>query len=404
MNRTKMACTILALSLILVTVAPQPVMANPGSRLDSLLAFLNTRYNKDSQHGYSYTGTIVSRIEPTYSAIYTLDTLGQLSIRPPIINLLATKNFTFNLQWDTVEENDTRYGGFGSFIAGTPDITTTYTAMRAWQILSKHGDIPNIGNIQINATALLIYVNRTHTSSGGFARQPRSTSADMMSTYMALWLLKYGVQLLPDTSQWKDMDLWLPDPSNTTAWILSCRRDGAFMLNPNSKVPGVSPTGAALMALDLLDALNSVPDLQATRNWIISRQVKTTTCGEFIGGFTESVGTNDTNLVSTYYALLGLDTLDALSNIDSDIAIRFILDCQAADGSWGTVPDTAVGSIANIGMAIKCLSLLSNDINALLLEEDPNSQSPSLIDWRLAAIVIIGLSSLVVALVSVKLH
>ncbi len=402
MNGVKVACAILALSLILITVSVQPVVASPGSRLDSLTAFLNSRYNKDSSYGYSYTDAIVSRIEPTYSAVYTLDILGQLSIRPPIIDIVATKNFTQKLQWDAIAETDTKYGGFPSFTAGTPTISTTYYAMRTWQVLSKHTDIPNIEKIQINATALLIYVNRTHTSSGGFAQQP-GKPADMLSTYMALWLLKYGIQLLPQDSEWKNMTRWLPSPSNTTAWILSCRQDDAFMLTPTSKVAGVTPTSAALMALDLLGNLNGVSDLQSIRDWIVARQVVTPISDEFVGGFTEGVMTNDTNIGSTYFALLGLETLDALSHVNSSIAIRFILDCQAADGSWSHVPGMDKGSITNIGSAIASLALLSSNVNALLSEADPNNPAGPLTDWRLMFLIGVGVMSLVVAVVSVKL-
>jgi prenyltransferase beta subunit len=118
------------------------------------------------------------------------------------------------------------------------------------------------------------------------------------------------------------------------------------------------------------------------------------------GGFEESLGTNDTNLVTTVYAVRGLQALNALSQCDQQSAAQFIAECQAADGSWGNVPELSAGTLANAGLAVQALGILG--YTSLLDQEDPNHVPSSLLDWRAVLVLGIILVAAVVACVALR--
>ena len=397
MNRARAACALALSTFILLTIVVQPVAAN--TRLDTLYAYLAERYNPDDEGGYSYPGTVYSSTEPTYSAAYALDEMGYLDSRPPFIDLVSMKNFTQKMQWEGggVE----KYGGFSDHLAGPVTMASSFAAIRLWEVLSQHNDILKMDQVKINETALLVYVNETHSSSGGFGSKV-GDPPDVLSTYRALFLLYFASNALAGLQPEENISRWLPNPDNTTAWILSCQEGNAFKLSPDSLVPGITATAAAIMALDLLDQLSSRPDLQGMKDWILARQLEEPLSGQFVGGFAEGINTNDTNLVSTYYAIRALDSLVAVDELNTTAAVGFILSCQANDGSWGFTPGLPAGAIASIQYAIESLGLLGQDPKTALLTEDPNNPTPILLDWRLVFVVGFIAIALVLAVVSVR--
>ncbi|NWF95487.1 MAG: hypothetical protein HXY34_05055 [Candidatus Thorarchaeota archaeon] len=400
MNKAKVACVTVVLTLVLLSIAVPPASANPGTRLDSLYAYLNTRYDSANEGGYSVSGEVISRIGSTYSALVALDELGYLATRPPLIDLVKTKNFTTKVQYESskYEIKNINYGGWGDTFAVNATTVTTYQALNLWELLIKHDDIPKMSLLNIKINEVPVFINRTHSVSGGFANRPNGT-ADVLSTFYALWSLDYVIKKSPQSNNWTT---WLPNPDNTTQWILSCMDGNAFKLSPASRVTGVTATAAALMSLKILDKLNMLNNTQGIRDWLLARQVQTVSVGMHVGGFTEGVATNDTNLMSSYFALLGLDALNALELVNATGAIDFILDCQSADGSWGLVPQMTTGKIGNIGIAIKALKMLESNVYGLLLEQDPNHPAPSLVDWRVVVIVAVTATAVIAAVVSVR--
>lgn len=399
MKKVKAAGLVIAFALVFLTVGVQPAMANPGTRLDSLYAFVNERYDTVNG-GFTLVGSEASRTEATYYAVEILDDLGYLTQRPPIYDWIRVKNFTQNVQWRSGGEDSSRYGGIGPIIAVTPDMTTNYLGIKSWNKLNAIADLPGIANVEeLNYTALVFHVNKSQSVDGGFGMDEDSPP-DLHSTYMALYIIDSVI----GETEWT-MDDILLNRTQTIEWILSCREGDAFMLSPASSTPGVTPTAAGLMSLEILNSVTRLgADSQAIRNWILDRQMSEYDGGDSVyGGFEEGALTNDSNIITTYYALQGLAVINALGEVDAEIAARFILDCQAANGGWGNVPGLQVGIIENAGMAILSLRILGDDYSAMIYEEDPNDPTPPLLDWRVLFVAGFIVVAAVIALIALRM-
>ncbi|MHA2134821.1 MAG: prenyltransferase/squalene oxidase repeat-containing protein [Candidatus Thorarchaeota archaeon] len=402
MNKVKATGLALALSLMFLSMVAQPATANPGSRLDSLLALMAENFDAAGERGYSLVGTVASRVEATYPAAFILDELTYMAQRPPYPigpdGIVGMKNFTQKLQWFSGGEDSARYGGISPFIAGEPDMAATFYGIQLWQIMNKHNDVPGMLDVEdINATSLLFYVNKSQSVDGGFGLTA-VRSPDIVSTYMALYVID---AMEDETTVWTIDDILL-NRTKTVEWILSCREGDAFKLNPASSIPGVTPTAAALKALEILGEIPGlVSELQDVRNWVLDRQVSEEEGGEFFGGFEEGHLTNDTNIVSTFYAIKALGVLSVIpTNVTN--AARFIADCQAANGGWGNVPGLDVGTLEFAAFAIDSLSKLDS-VN-LLYEEDPNNPAGALIDWRVLLVVGFVIVAVIIAFVSLRME
>ncbi|MHA1771598.1 MAG: prenyltransferase/squalene oxidase repeat-containing protein [Candidatus Thorarchaeota archaeon] len=404
MNKIKAAGLIFAVTFVVLAVFIQPASANPSTRIDSLYAYIGDQYDT-VEGGYSLKAETLSRVEPTFAALEAYNIFGDLSSRPPVINLTDTKDFISRTQWILISEDKDNYGGFSSFIAGNPEVQASYFAIRAWQILELQNDYIGMTNVDINETAMLVFLNRTFTDDGGFA-QTVGGKANILATYQALYVMDYMATRIEEEDNIPyatTMTKWL----NKTAvieYILSCREGDAFMSTPDSKIAGVTPTAAALLSMDILKSLTTVANTQGIRDWLLARQVITPIAEEYVGGFTEGYLTNDTNLVSTYYALEGLKLLNALDSVNSSIATDFIINCQAADGSWALTPNNEEGETTYIGYAMQALSMLNGDnVKTLLSVEDPNNPAPPLIDWRVLLVVVIFVLAAIAGVVALRL-
>jgi prenyltransferase beta subunit len=406
MKKARIAGITMAIALVVMTMAVQPAAANPGTRLESLYGFLVERYDDDGERGFTRIGQTISRNEPTYSAAVALDALGYFDARPPPFDLLKMKNFTQKLQWiRSLDETDDQYGSMADFIAGSYDIHSTFMGIQTWFLLSQQDtDIPGMEDVTMNLTATLVYVNKTHNEDGGFGRAEGEDS-DLLSTYHAVSTMDTILEAVSEEFPEQTWSVWLPNATATVEWILKCREGNGFKISPDSRVSGVTSTASALLALDILDALPQISDdIQDIADWIGSLQVEQATSMQYVGGWTEGANTNDTNIMSTYYALLALNLLDAIdSQVNQSIAVDFILDCQATDGSWGFTPEREVGNIAYVGRAIRSLEMLDQNLNQVLAVEDPNNPAPVLLDWRIVAVIAITVGAVVIAIVSVRM-
>jgi len=323
-------------------------------------------------------------------------------LRPPVVDMVKLLNFTRKLQWKSGGEEYERWGGFSLYIAGPVSIENSYWSIVMWDILQEQSNIPNMDTISaLNASSALIYVNKTQTASGGFGSF-EGAPADIISTYYALYVLSAMLDITGG-----DLDEVMWNVTRTVDWILSCREGNAFKLTPESSVPGISATAAALLALDEINQLSvlSPTDQQDIRNWIIDRQVTETDAEEYLGGFTESILTNDTNLESTYHALEIISLLGGLSTIDTDSAAGFVIDCQSADGAWGNAPGTLEGSLFYAGLALRTLNLLDpvdQSYRNMIYEVNPNVPLTPLIDWRVLFIAVLIISAMVVAILALR--
>ena len=378
MKYGRVAAIAVVLALILLSVAAQPAAANPETRRDSLRAYIDDHYDA-VEGGYHLPTSDFSRNEPTFAAIAILDDLRILGLRPPFKapeDFVKMIEFTIDLQRNVTDEE---HGGFGESAFGVVDQYTTYNAVNLFYLLSSQDDIPGISGKAINETAVLTWINTTQTTSGGFSNQP-GDSPDIVSTFYALHTMDSVLGDVPGA-----LGDWLLNETATIEWINSCREGDAYKLSPTSSIAGVTPTAAALMSLSILEALPSASEIQSITDWVIARQVKTSDGGGFLGGFEESLKSNDTNVASTYWALEVLDQFGGTESVNDSLAARFIIDSQAVDGSWGLVPGIEKGRLYYAFYAIRSLSLIGQ--LDMLNEEDPNSPPPPLFDWKVALII-----------------
>ncbi len=394
MKYGRIAAIAVVLALVLLSVAAQPAAANPGTRNESLRAYIDEHYDA-VEGGYHLPTSDFSRNEPTFAAVAILDDLDVLSIRPPFKppeDLVKMIDFAIELQSN---ETDEEYGGFGESAFGIVNQYTTYNAVNLFYLLSAQDDIPGISSKAINETAVLIWINGTQTTSGGFSSQP-GDSPDAVSTFYALHSMDAVLRDQPGV-----IDDWLLNKTATIEWITSCRVGDGFKLSPASSIAGVTPTAAALMSLNILDALPSPSEMQSITDWVLARQVVSSDGGVLVGGFEESFKSNDTNVASTFWALELLDLFGGTESVNRTPAARFVLDSQAADGSWGLVPGIDKGRLYYAYYAVRSLSLLGQ--LAMLGEEDPSSPPPPLFDWKIALIIGIIVVAAVGGYMSIKM-
>ncbi|MFW9846670.1 MAG: prenyltransferase/squalene oxidase repeat-containing protein, partial [Candidatus Thorarchaeota archaeon] len=320
MRSVKIAALTIVLALVVVTFVAQPVSANPTTRRESLRAYMDEHYDS-TEGGYSLPGFQTSYVYPTFAAMAIFEEWNLLEVRPPIVDYLMIKNFTQKLHWTLVSETTDRYGGFGEYIAGPVDQQSAYDGLNLFDLLSSSAliDIPDIDDIKLNGTAALFWINQTQYEDGGFSDRI-GQPPDMLSTYYAL----HSMEIALETNEDDTWEKWLLNRTAMIDWILSCRDGDAFKLNPNSERVGVTATAAAVLALTVLG--ESITDHLDIIDWIVSRQVVDETA-TFVGGFEETLLSNDTNLESTYWALVALDMLGGIESVDADLAARFIVDC-----------------------------------------------------------------------------
>ncbi len=331
MKKVQIACMAVILALVAVTFISTPVSA-ATTRWDSLNAFIEESH-EDVEGVYTIPDAEAARLLPTYGAITIFHEREVLDDRPPVIDLVMARNFTRKLQWKSGGEDYDRYGGFSSSIAGPVNMENSYYGVKLWLLLEGNDDVPGFSDLDdINATAALVFINKTQTASGGFGSFEGS-SPDLVSTFQALYILDAMTEMSGES-----MATWLRNETATIEFILSCREDNGFKLSPTSSIASVTATAAGLMALVRLSELSQIPteEQQDIRNWILSLQDTDASDG-FVGGFQESVLTNDTNLMSTYHALEAIGVLGGMASLNASAVAQFIADCQANNGGWGIV-------------------------------------------------------------------
>jgi len=385
----------IAVAILAMAFTTIPTAANPATRFESLNTYLTDRYDIH-EGGYNLDGEGTSRIEATYSAALLWDAIGYLDARPPTVDLVKMANFTQKVQWESGGQSNERYGGFASYIAGPVSVEITHEAIALWKIITAQSGIPSLDDVEINATAALMFINKTQTTNGGFSNEVGG-NADIVSTYLALDV----IETLAGETPWT-LDSLLLNKTATIMWILNCREGDAYKLSPESTTAGVTPSAAALLSLSFLDAFPAATDVQATKTWIMDRQDLDPDVTELTGGFEEGVLTNDTNLLSTHYALKAMDLLNAIEEVDETVT-QFVLNCQTLDGAWANAPGFEIGYVQFIATAMQCLTLLEENHLTVLSMEHPGTPSVPLVDWRLLFVVLFIIAAMIVGLIALRL-
>jgi prenyltransferase beta subunit len=398
MKRVKVLTIAFVFVFVMILATAQPVAA--ASRADTLSAYISGRYDVE-RGGYSPPSDNVVRVDATYGAILALNEQKSLGNRPPPINLTKALDSLILRQWLTNdagnELDQARYGGFSEYLVGPVTIQMTYYGVLLEQLLKAQDDYPGIKSIDYNKTALLVYLNKTQSSSGGFSSTPND-APDIISTYQALSIFEI-LSRNASLNAWN----WLTNETATREWINDCREGDGFKLSPDSDSTSLTATAAGILALSIFQNVLTIPGLQISNNWIVERQVFDADSPEFNGGFEEGNGTLDANFVTTYYALKVLNATGALSAINETAVIDFILNCQAVDGSWGYIPGQEEGSLVYAGQACEVLNMFGDAAIILASAQDPNTPSGIILDWRVFVVGGILLIALVLAIVNLRM-
>jgi prenyltransferase beta subunit len=401
MKKVKVLTIAFAFILLMIVATAQPVAA--ASRVDTLNTYISSRYDVE-RGGYSPPSDSVVRVDATYGAILAQEELSSLDARPPPINLTKALDSLILRQWLTNspdnEFDKERYGGFSEYLVGPVTMQMTYYGVLLSRIMEEQAEspgYPGLSSIDFNRTALLVYLNRTQSTSGGFSSTPND-EPDIVSTYQALSIF----DILSENASLNAWD-WLANQTTTIEWINDCRLGDGFKLSPESESISLTATAAGIMALSIFQSVLTIPGLQAANEWILDRQVFDAESPDFNGGFEEGNGTLDANFVTTYYALKVLDLTGALSAINVTAVIDFILGCQATDGSWGYIPGREVGSLVYAGQACEVLNLVGGALTILASSQDPNSPGGVVLDWRIFVVGGILIIALIAAVVNLRM-
>jgi prenyltransferase beta subunit len=397
MKRVKVLAITLAFTFVLLAFTAQPVAA--ASRYDSLRSYMNSRYDA-VRGGYTIPGEGVTRVDPTYGAITIMKEVGTIYNRPAPVVIADVMGFMENIQWLSGDEDEEpRYGGFSDYLLGPVTNGGNYRGLVTWETLLDQNDIPGTEDFEINATASLLWINKTQTVSGGFGIYT-GEEPDLLSTAYALMSIQLVHTMYPLENAWN----WLHNETATVEWIESCKEGVAYKLHPDSDRVGVTATAAAVFAYKALDSQAAVPDTANIRAWLLERQILDYDLPEFIGGFEEGNGTAEPNLVSTYYALTALETLATLSNVNTTAAESFILNCQTQDGSFAIAPGFSTGKLRYSGYACEMLSMAEFDgaMSILSSSEDPYSLGGTGFEWRTFVIIGIVVVGVVLAVLAVR--
>lgn len=402
MKRVRVVAITIAFTFILLAFTAQPVAA--ASRLDSLTAYMNSRYDP-VRGGYSIPGENVVRVDPTYGAITIMNEIGSIQNRPPPIAITEVMNFIETQQWMTGnEKTEPRYGGISDYLAGPITNAVNYRGLVTWQILKAQSDIPNWGDYDINATANLLWINKTQTESGSFGISRDAldddVKPDLLSTAYALASIRIIDTLYPEEDAWD----WLLNETATIEWIESCKEGNGYKLTPDDFLPSVTGTFAAVMAYHALDPLATIPEASSLRTWLVARQILNDEELDYNGGFEESNGSIATTLESTYFALSAIEILGGLSSVNITTVESFILNCQTQEGSFANAPGFSTGKLILSGYACEILSMagFGGAYSVLSSSEDPYSPGVTGFEWRIYVIIGIIVIAAILAFLAVR--
>ncbi|MHA2025230.1 MAG: prenyltransferase/squalene oxidase repeat-containing protein [Candidatus Thorarchaeota archaeon] len=398
MKKVKVVAIALAFTLVLVASTTQPVAA--ASRYDTLTSYMADRYDI-VRGGYNLPFDGVTRVSPTYAALSILSEVGSLAQRPPPISITKAMEFSETHQSDNPAEEES-YGGFMEYLLGPVSNDVNYNGLLLWEILKdpSFNDIPDVGDYDINGTSNAVWINTTLSIDGGYGNV-QGSDAELISTFRALASFRILDEIYPLENVWNTY----VNETGVLEWIDSCRDGNSYQLSPDSSRTSVSATAAAILAYEIIDPVSTVPGIANVQTWLLNRQVLDHSESEVVGGFEEGNSTDDPNIVSSYFAFTALDSLNALTNINETAAQSFILNCQAADGSWGNFPGFEEGSLLYASYAVQMLNMepLGNALSILSSSVDPSTQGISAFDWRVIVILGIVVIAAVLALYTLRM-
>ncbi|MHA2222768.1 MAG: prenyltransferase/squalene oxidase repeat-containing protein, partial [Candidatus Thorarchaeota archaeon] len=305
MNKIKVLAIAFAFTLMLVVSSAQPVAA--ASRYDTLSSYMSDNYDA-IRGGYFLPFDGVTRVTPTYGALSIMEEVGTLAQRPPQISITMVMEFSENHQWLTGDEDEeSSFGGFSNYLLAVVTNEVNYHGLLLWQTLksSALSDIPGVDDYEINVTANAFWINKTLSEAGGYS-DFKESNENMIATYYALASYRIIQNMYPLENAWNTY----VNETAVLAWIESCRDGDSYKLSPESSRTSVSATAAAILAYEAIDPASTIPGVAGVQSWLLDRQVSDYQEPEYIGGFEEGNATDEPNIVSTYFAMSALNSMN----------------------------------------------------------------------------------------------
>ncbi len=360
--------------------SPLTAMAAP-TRQDVVITFSVTCID-GSGGAVLHPGATVPTLSNTFNIANVLNTLNAWITADLLLpDRILIENMTAwveDLQV-TSPSTDPSYGGF----LPNPDAlnATIMASYFAFHTL----DLLNTTSVINNETLVDFVVNLQRTNAteypntlGGFV-DTATNNATVAATYFALQTL----DSLGELSQ--------INQSLAIAWVNSSQ----ILTNPTSPSYGgftngyggitadLQTTFMALRSLEILGQL-SIIDQTAARDYILPHYRTDTNYPQFYGGFSLTWDDPVATQLATFYAVAGLQILNADSQLSTSDITTWVLNTQTADGGFADITGST-GFAPQTNFAISTLDLL-DQLPALL---GPFGPEPFIFPWWIVAAVII---------------
>ncbi len=371
----------LILGLILIVLAsPLTALAAP-SRQDVIIPFSVTCL--DSSGGAVLRpGESLPQISHTFAIANVFDTLDAwiaADLLTPDRGLI--ENMTTWVTGLFVDEiaSDPSYGGFRPY-NGFPNATLSASAFAA-QTLDLLNQTDSIdSSILIDFTINLQHTNATlyPDTIGGFMDWA-NTSATVSATYSAIQILNvYDAISQMNTSLAID---WLNSSQLLTDSLSPSY--GGFANGRNSTTADLQTTYMALRSLEILGAL-SIIDEEAAIDYILPHYRDDANYPQHQGGFSYTPDNPVATHLATFYAVASLQILGAESQLVTEDITAWILSKQTLDGGFNDISGIN-GTAPQTNFAVSTLALLDQ----LALLHLPVGPDLFVFPWWIVAVVVI---------------
>jgi prenyltransferase beta subunit len=246
-------------------------------------------------------------------------------------------------------------------MSNTFDITNVLNTLDAW--IAADLLMPDrflIENITAWINGLFLNETASDLGYGGFLPYSGAPNATLTASGFAVQALTLLNQT--DTIDSSILIDFVVNLQHTNATLFP-ETVGAFTDTINRSAT-VSATYFAIQILDEYDAISQMNTSLAI-NWLNSSQMLSDPASVSYGGFANGRNTTTADLQTTYMALRGLEILDALSIIDQTAAIDYILPHYREDsnypqfyGGFANTPDNSVATHFATFYAVAGLQIL----------------------------------------------
>lgn len=347
---------------ILVMASPLTVMAAP-TRQDMIVSFSVSCIN-DNGGAVLHPGATISTSSNTYAIANVLSTLDSWLAADFLLpdRSLEENMSAWVLELQVTEPVDAiDFGGFlDHSTAANATLTATYYAVQALDGTNGTTDADTGSLFDFIIGLQVTNVTLFPDTVGGFSDRVNS-SATVAATYFAIQtLVTYGHGQLSLINQslaiaWLNSSQLLDNPASPSY--------GGFANGRNTTTADLLTTFMAVRSLEILGALNSI-NQTAVVNYILPHYRADANYPQSYGGF--SLTPNDPVAIhwATFMAVATLYILDSQNQLATDDITTWILSTQTADGGFADVTGPT-GFAPQTNLAVSTLALL-NQLDTLL--------------------------------------